>query len=188
MEEPEDQALWPWRRSVVFCGGLRAGHGLSELPVVFEPDKLGFSEFLLRKPRSGHVHATCFSRWRDDEYYCVVTPEGRRLLFDSVFLWRGVSCGRPFDRRLSRCRLNSPCVGGSLSSPLSVSYTGGAGSPSYQWSDGSGVISGCDVADVPSFRLRFAGDVHVQSALPVSPARGGLRQRGSLPSTVGVLA
>ena len=71
--------------------------------------------------------------------------------------------------------LDSLCVGGSLSSPLSVSYTGGVGSPSYQWSDGSGV-----------FQMRRRQRSFLQTTICRGRTRtafgllgrGGLRQRG----------
>ena len=68
-------------------------------------------------------------------YYCVV-PLRRRLLFDSVFLGAVSVVGDP-TISAQPLSLDSLCVGGSLSSPLSVSYSGEL-ALQYQWSDGSG--------------------------------------------------
>ena len=73
-------------------------------------------------------------------YYCVVTLEGGGC--SSIQSSSGaVSVVGDPSISAQPLSLDSLCVGGSLSSPLSVSYSGGVGSPSYQWSDGSGVIS-----------------------------------------------
>ena len=174
MEEPEDQALCLGGEAFSFAVDYEQGTGSPSYQWYSSGTSSGSGVPVAEA--TSDTFATCFSRWRDVDY-CVVTLEGGGC--SSIQSSSGaVSVVGDPSISAQPLSLDSLCVGGSLSSPLSVSYTGGVGSPSYQWSDGSGVISD---ATSPTFLPSDYGCRGRTRTAFRSPWTGGLRQRGFLP-------
>ena len=134
VEEPEDQALCLGGEALSFAVDYEQGTGspsyqwysAGQAQVGVPVAEATSDTFTPPVPAAGET-------W----YYCVVTLEGGGC--SSIQSSSGaVSVVGDLRSALSRCRLTR-CVWAVLCRrPFRCVYSGGVGSPSYQWSDGSG--------------------------------------------------
>ena len=183
VEEPEDQALCLGGEALSFAVDYEQGTGSPSYQWYSSTTSAGSGVPVAEA--TSDTFTPPVSAAGETWYYCVVTLEGGGC--SSIQSSSGaVSVVGDPSISAQPLSLDSLCVGGSLSSPLSVSYSGGVGSPSYQWSDGSGVIS--DATSPTFLPSDYALPGTYTYSVSVSLDGEGCDNVVSLPSTVEVLA
>ena len=140
VEEPEDQSLCLGGSAAPFSVAYEDGSGVPSYQwysSVSGPATLGEAI----PGETGSIYTPSVGIAGDTWYYCVVTLEGGGC--SSIQSSSGVvSVVSDPSISLQPLSSDSLCVGGSLSSPLSVEYVGGTGAASYQWYLGEVPLSG----------------------------------------------
>ena len=140
VEEPEDQSLCLGGSAAPFSVAYEDGSGVPSYQwysSVSGPATLGEAI----PGETGSIYTPSVGIAGDTWYYCVVTLEGGGC--SSIQSSSGVvSVVSDPSISLQPLLSDSLCVGGSLSSPLSVEYVGGTGAASYQWYLGEVPLSG----------------------------------------------